>query len=170
MARKNTKHAIQGVDVDAGLIAAEENLVIDVQFLIQGIMNEKGITRAELAQRMGISKARLTQIMRPEANPTFRTVARLIYALDERLTVSRESENKAVEHSCKIAQKSHWIEFSSLMEDGSGTERIIAKPGHAFYERIKVTRHIAISHDEVAMHVCNENNDDITLVEMPAVA
>ena len=77
---------------DAGLIEAEEDLVIDAQFLIQELLREHGMTRAELARRTGISKARLSQMMRPEANPTLRSLARLFYAMGDRATLSRKDK------------------------------------------------------------------------------
>jgi transcriptional regulator with XRE-family HTH domain len=79
-------------ELDEGLIAAEENLVIDVQFLIQELLNEKGLTRTDLARLSGVSKARLTQMMRSEANPTLRTLAKVFHVLGDRLEVSRGSK------------------------------------------------------------------------------
>lgn len=73
------------ITFDERMIEAEEDLVIDAQFLIQRLMNEHGLTRAEVARRAGISKARLTQLLRPEANPTLRTIARIVYAIGERV-------------------------------------------------------------------------------------
>ncbi len=76
--------------IDEKQIVAEEDLVIDAQFLIQEALTERGLTRTELADRAGISKARLSQLMRAEANPTLRTLARLFHALDDQLCLSRK--------------------------------------------------------------------------------
>jgi DNA-binding phage protein len=73
-------------------IEAEEDLVIDAQFLLQGIMNDRGISRAELARMTGLSRARLTQLMRPEANPTLRTLASIFHALGERVEIDVRSK------------------------------------------------------------------------------
>jgi transcriptional regulator with XRE-family HTH domain len=78
-------------EVDELLIEAEENLVIDAQFMLQGLINESGISRAELARKVGISKARLSQLMSSEANPTLRTLAGLFYALGVNVTLSQKS-------------------------------------------------------------------------------
>lgn len=64
-----------------GVIEAEENFLIDCQFLVQDLINRNGISRTELAKRAGISKARLSQIMSAEANPSVKTFARLFHAL-----------------------------------------------------------------------------------------
>jgi transcriptional regulator with XRE-family HTH domain len=80
-----TKNEIQ---FDPGLVEAEENLLVDYQFLLQERMTKKGLSHAELAERAGISNARLSQIMSDEANPTVKTFAALFYALGERVCVS----------------------------------------------------------------------------------
>lgn len=91
MATRNQKGADIGA-VDERQIIAEEDLIIDAQFLIQEALDERGMTRAELAERTGISKARLSQIMRAEANPTLRTLAKLFYAMDDQLHLSRKEK------------------------------------------------------------------------------
>jgi DNA-binding phage protein len=80
---ENMKHVI-----DAAAIEAEENFLIDVQFLLQSVLTEKGMSRAALARKVGISKARLSQIFAAEANPTVKNCARLFHALGEDLTVA----------------------------------------------------------------------------------
>ena len=72
---------------DPAIIAAEENLLIDFQFLLQEVMTRKGITLSELAEKAGVSKARVSQVMSSEANPTAKTFARLFCALDEEVCV-----------------------------------------------------------------------------------
>lgn len=84
-------------------IVAEEDLVIDVQFLIQDLLDERGMTRADLAGRLGISKARLSQLMRPEANPTLRSVARILHALDDRAVLTAKSRDSADRRSSEQA-------------------------------------------------------------------
>lgn len=74
---------------DEMAVEAEENLVIDVQFLIQRLLNESGMSRADLARRVGISRARLTQMMKPDANLQLRTIARVLYALGAYATIQQ---------------------------------------------------------------------------------
>ncbi len=62
-------------------VEAEEDLLIDFQFLMQDVLTAKGISKTELAKRTGISKARLSQILSAEANPSVKTFARLFHAL-----------------------------------------------------------------------------------------
>lgn len=73
-------------------IVDAENLVIDAQFLIQEILNEKGLNRTDLARLTGVTKARLTQLMGPQANPTLRTLAKIFTALDDKLGLYRTNK------------------------------------------------------------------------------
>lgn len=77
---------------DPKIIEAEEHLLIDCQILLQETISNKNMTRSALAERAGISKARLSQLMRPEANPTVKTMARLFHALDEELVVKTKKK------------------------------------------------------------------------------
>src|SRR4051794_37859398 len=72
-----------------GHIEAQEDLVIDAQFLLHDLMIEHGVSKAELARRIGISKARLSQIFNAKANPTLRTMALLFHALGETVQLER---------------------------------------------------------------------------------
>jgi transcriptional regulator with XRE-family HTH domain len=85
--------------VDPKIIEAEERLLIDCQILLQETISNRSMTRSALAERAGMSKARLSQIMRPEANPTIKTMARLFHALGEDLFVT--TKNKG---SCMIGR------------------------------------------------------------------
>ena len=73
-------------------VEAEENFLIDIQFLLQQALTDKGVTRSDLAKKLGVSKARLSQIFAAEANPTVKSVARLFHALGAELTVSVKKE------------------------------------------------------------------------------
>jgi len=76
--------------VDERQIEAEENFVLDAQFLLQDLMAEQGISRAELSRRAGISKARISQLMKAGANPTLRNLAKLFYALGADVALARK--------------------------------------------------------------------------------
>lgn len=65
-------------------IFAEEAFVVDVQILLHKLMLEKGISRADLARMMNVSRPRITQIFSDECkNLTVRLLARVMYALGE---------------------------------------------------------------------------------------
>jgi transcriptional regulator with XRE-family HTH domain len=71
---------------------AEEMLVADVQSTLEQLLEETGCTRADLARRMGVSKARVTQIFSDDQNFTLRLVARAFHALGTRLQLSTASQ------------------------------------------------------------------------------
>lgn len=95
MARKTAepKGNVQLAPAAIAMIMAEENLVIDAQFLIQDLLDQQNLTRADLAKLTGVSRARLSQLMSSEANPTLRTLARLFSAMDSKLSLRAESVN-----------------------------------------------------------------------------
>ncbi|MGY3149624.1 transcriptional regulator with XRE-family HTH domain [Bradyrhizobium sp. USDA 3397] len=109
----------------AGLIEAQEDLVIDAQFLLHDLMIERGVSRAELARRLGISKARLSQVFRPGANLTLRTVAALFFALGETAKLSRA---KASSLQPKTATDTKWAEadFEKVGHVKALTQRDVA--------------------------------------------
>lgn len=65
-------------------IYAEENFRIDVQMLIHDVMEKKGINQRELAQRLGVTEARVSQFFSDRFNMTVRKLAGVFYALGER--------------------------------------------------------------------------------------
>jgi transcriptional regulator with XRE-family HTH domain len=103
--------------LDPKVIEAEETLLIDFHFQIQEMMSDKGISRTELAEKAGISKARLSQILSNEANPTLKSMARLFHALGERVCVTRKALDEVsfdVSADLKAAgQQWQWTEPST---------------------------------------------------------
>jgi transcriptional regulator with XRE-family HTH domain len=45
------------------------------------VMNEKGVSQSELARRLGVSRARVSQLMRHTSSPTLRTMVEVANAL-----------------------------------------------------------------------------------------
>jgi transcriptional regulator with XRE-family HTH domain len=84
-------------EIDPQIVEAEENFLIDFQFLVQDLIDAKMISRSELAKRAGLTKGRLSQILSAEANPTVKTFARLFQALKVQVVPQVLSE------SCEIA-------------------------------------------------------------------
>lgn len=71
------------------LIVAEEALVADVQFAIHNLMEKKGVSRSNLATKLGISAARVSQLFQDDAqNLTLRTIARIFAVLGEEAQVT----------------------------------------------------------------------------------
>lgn len=63
---------------------AIEALVFSVQIALQKAMNKRGATNKDLAERLGMTPARVSQIFSSKgANLTLRTIARVAHALGE---------------------------------------------------------------------------------------
>src|SRR6185312_13306193 len=72
----------------------EEALIADVQADICSLLAEKRVSRAELARRMGVSAAYISQMLGDEGgNLTLRTIARVYDAVGERAAVRRVSKD-----------------------------------------------------------------------------
>ncbi len=69
----------------------QEVLLLSATELICELMERKGVTRAELARRIGKSKAFVTQILRGSRNMTLRTLADFAWALETRVRLSPAS-------------------------------------------------------------------------------
>lgn len=84
-------------------VAVEESFVVDVQSFLQELMNVRGMNRSKLAEAMGVSRARITQIFSDECtNLTIRLLARAVHALGDEPEVTsrifrelREKRNEA---------------------------------------------------------------------------
>ncbi len=86
----------RGLDVE--MIEAEENLVIDVQFFLTELMCRQSVSKSDLAKRLGLSKARLSQMFAADANPTLRSVARIIHALGSAASLTEKQDDHQYGH------------------------------------------------------------------------
>jgi len=76
-----TRHEILMEDPEYRRLFAIEGLVTDAAELVARLMEEQGVKKAELARRLGKSRAWVTQLLSGEANMTIRTFAELAYVL-----------------------------------------------------------------------------------------
>jgi transcriptional regulator with XRE-family HTH domain len=71
----------------------EELFVAQSQARLSEMLDDKGVSRAELARKLGVSRARVTQIFSDEAtNLTLRLLARSFLALEEEPVILTRSE------------------------------------------------------------------------------
>ncbi len=66
----------------------QERLVVEITELMCKAMHERGMKRGQLAEQLGKTKGRITQILNGETNLTLHTVADVFTALGKTLTVS----------------------------------------------------------------------------------
>lgn len=71
---------------------AEEKLVAEVQSLLEQTLSDRGMSRTDLANRMGVNKSRVSQLFSDNQNFTVRLLARAFHALGEKLKVATEGE------------------------------------------------------------------------------
>lgn len=70
----------------------QERLMMEVTEMLTDVMKRGGVSRAELARRLGRSKAFVTQVLRGRHNMTMRTLGDLAWALNCTVRVSAAPE------------------------------------------------------------------------------
>ncbi|WP_276118773.1 helix-turn-helix domain-containing protein [Pararhizobium qamdonense] len=68
-------------DAKEAIIFATEELRADIQYEIMRGMKAAGVSRAELAKRIGVSAAWVSQILSDDANLTIESIAKVFLAL-----------------------------------------------------------------------------------------
>jgi transcriptional regulator with XRE-family HTH domain len=84
-----------------------ESLAFDAAELISLLMEEKQVTKAELARRVGKTRGDITQLLNGSRNMTMHTLADLAFALGARIELkARPCPRQQVE---KSAAKTHYL-------------------------------------------------------------
>ncbi|MBN8808760.1 MAG: helix-turn-helix transcriptional regulator [Sphingomonas sp.] len=97
-------------------VFAEEAFIVDTQILLDRIMKEKNISRADLARLMGVSRARVTQVFSDDCkNFTLRLLARAMFALEEKPEITCDF------HIADLRQK--WEQH--VLEMARSTENVV---------------------------------------------
>lgn len=82
-------------------IAIEEEALLKFQFALIDAMNDAGLTKAQLAKALGVSKARVSQLLDSEANPTLKVIARAMHFLNrevEYVDISAQEDGEERPH------------------------------------------------------------------------
>lgn len=87
--------APKGVAKDYNCLLAEEEMILDVTEEICRIMEQRGVNRTHLAQRLSCKQPHITQLLNGERNMTLRTLNRIAYSLGHRVKVEFVPEEKA---------------------------------------------------------------------------
>jgi transcriptional regulator with XRE-family HTH domain len=69
-------------------IDQQEWLILQVTLHIEKLMADKGVSKAELARRLGVNRAYITQLLDGQTNMTLKKIADVMLALDSSLVVS----------------------------------------------------------------------------------
>jgi len=88
---------------------AEEKFVVDVLEAICGWMKEVGMSRADLARRLGTSRANVTKILNGR-NVSLRTIASIAHSLKlkPKFTLSRIIEETEGWHCSEVIYLDNW--------------------------------------------------------------
>ena len=71
-------------------VFAIEELLAETQYCIQSVMGRKKVNRSELANRLGCTPANVTQMLSENSNLRLESIARIFYALGDKLIVKSE--------------------------------------------------------------------------------
>jgi len=72
----------------------EEGAILDFTEALYDAMQRQGVTRAELARRLGTSQAYITRVLSGNANFTLKTMAKLAHALGMQLDVGLSPQER----------------------------------------------------------------------------
>jgi len=75
-------------DRELAKLTSQEELILDVTELILKEMEQKGISKSQLANMLDTNKSHITQLLRGSRNMTLRTVSDIFFELDRRESVS----------------------------------------------------------------------------------
>ncbi|MBN1654243.1 MAG: helix-turn-helix transcriptional regulator [Deltaproteobacteria bacterium] len=87
--KKGTKGLLDHYErsFDEELDFAEEMAMAQTALFLAALLEETGISQRELAERIGVSESRISQILDADSNPTVRTMARIARALDHHVRI-----------------------------------------------------------------------------------
>jgi transcriptional regulator with XRE-family HTH domain len=94
-----TQHEILMEDPEYRRLYAIEGPVADAAEELAGLMKSQGMSRADLARRLGKSRAWVTHLLSGRANTTLRTLAEVMYALGARVSLSAHPLDEEAAHA-----------------------------------------------------------------------
>lgn len=94
----------------------QERLLVEATELLSELMEKKRVSRAQLAQKIGKSKAFVTQLLRGNHNMTLRTLADLFGALDHEICLKSQPSDQGHEDCTPFVQKG-WGYYYSRVGD-----------------------------------------------------
>ncbi len=147
---------------DAEIIQAEENFLIDIQFLIQELIDKRGMSRSDLAAKAKISKARLSQLLGSEANPTVKSIVGIFHALGEEPVITSRKKSATIKQIIAeaTAAPSDWSwDISAFAEASPPLKESPSK------EMVAVVKEAVASNDNYRRQVLiwNDGNDSMSL-------
>lgn len=93
-------------DPDYDAVYAREAAMVDASELIARALEQAGMSRADLARRLGVSRGEVTARLKGERNITVRTLAETLHVLGVRLvldTAGVEPDRRKRDHAWRFA-------------------------------------------------------------------
>ena len=81
----------------------QEELILDVTERLSEALSQEGITKAELAKRLGKTKGFVSQILSGGRNLTLRTIADVADSLGYRISIQLGKESRLQETTAKVS-------------------------------------------------------------------
>ncbi|PTT69105.1 hypothetical protein DBR22_04795 [Arthrobacter sp. HMWF013] len=82
-------------DEDYQAVYAEESAMVDAGELIAEAMENAGLSRADLARKLGVPRSEITARLSGERNITVRNLAKTLHVLGAKLVLDVERESKS---------------------------------------------------------------------------
>ena len=104
-----------------------EDLIFEVTEAICRVMEEKGISKAELSRIAGVSKSNITQLLSGDHNMRLTTIADLLFALDARLEVTATpigSELNSILESVTSVTQEDWTFVGGFATESSSYQTV----------------------------------------------
>lgn len=111
-------------DVSEDRLLAEELGLLEVTESLAHCMEERDISRAEMARRLGVSRSEMTQRLNGSRNLTVKSVAAMFDALGYRMRVTPE-DRFASGHRVRLGSREHLTAFAwdDDVDDAYGPSR-----------------------------------------------
>ena len=81
-------------DRELARLVGQEKLILNVTELILEKMEEKGLSKSQLANMLGTDKSHVTQLLRGSRNMTLRTISDIFFGLDCKVVLNVVGEDK----------------------------------------------------------------------------
>lgn len=115
-------------------LLAQERLILDATEAIVGLLEEQGVSRQELARRLGKSKGFVSQLLSGERNMTLRTLADLGYALGRSFSVVPDNTSTLMLNADALrslfrefsatSHEQHWIPAETVEQRRRAVENV----------------------------------------------
>lgn len=81
-------------DHNLARLVQQEELILDVTELILAKMEEKGLSKSQLASMLNTNKSHITQLLRGSRNMTLRTISDIFFGLGYKLSLDAIAEGE----------------------------------------------------------------------------